>query len=79
MVIFGATALVLTFLEGYPTWGGDPVELERHMIGALSRLSVILVIVIASSVDAVIYALRSHAGGRAAEGRSRCLTGGSRG
>ena len=67
MVIFGATALTLTFLEGYLTWGGDPVELERHMIGALSRLSVLLVIVIASSVDAVIYALRSHPADEPAE------------
>ncbi len=59
LVVFGATALVLTLIEGYTTWGGDPVELERHMIGALSRLSVILVIVIASSLDAAIFAARS--------------------
>ncbi len=52
VVVFSAAALVLTLIEAYTTWGGDPVELERHMIGTLSRLSVILVIVIASSVDA---------------------------
>jgi len=52
VVVFAAAALALTLIEGYTTWGGDPVELERHMIGALSRLSVILVIVIASAVDA---------------------------
>jgi hypothetical protein len=57
-VVFGAVALTLTLVEGYTTWGGDPVELERHMIGVLSRLSVLLVIVIASSVDAVIRATR---------------------
>jgi hypothetical protein len=57
-VVFGATALLLTLVEAYTTWGGDPVELERHLIGALSRLSVILVIVIASSLDAAILAAR---------------------
>jgi len=58
LVVFVATALTLTLVEGYTTWGGDPVELERHMIGALSRLSVMLVIVIASSVDAAIHPAR---------------------
>jgi hypothetical protein len=60
LVVFGATAVLLTLVEGYTTWGGDPVELERHMIGALGRLSVILVIVIASSLDAAISAARSE-------------------
>ncbi|MGO9875834.1 MAG: hypothetical protein ACLPVY_18815 [Acidimicrobiia bacterium] len=54
VVVFSVAALALTLIEGYTTWGGDPVELERHMIGALSRLSVILVIIIASSVDAAL-------------------------
>jgi hypothetical protein len=60
LVVFGTTALVLTLVEGYTTWGGDPVELERHVIGTLSRLSVILVIVIASALDAAISAARSE-------------------
>jgi len=54
VAVFAATALTLTLVEGYTTWGGDPVELERHLIGVLSRLSMILVIVIASSIDAAI-------------------------
>ena len=70
LVVFGATALLLTLVEGYTTWGGDPVELERHMIGALSRLSVILVIVIASSLDAAIIAA-ALAAGRDGRRRSR--------
>jgi hypothetical protein len=61
LVVFGATALTLTLVEGYTTWGGDPVELERHMIGVLSRLSMLLVIVIATSVDSAIFAARSPA------------------
>ena len=52
--VFGATALLLTIVELYLTWGGDPVEMQRHVIGALSRLSMILVIVVASGVDAVL-------------------------
>ena len=54
VVVFGATALGITIVELYPTWAADPLEMQRHLIGALSRLSVILVIVIASAVDAVI-------------------------
>ena len=50
----------MTLLEGYTTWGGDPGELGRHVIGALSRLSVILVIIIATGLDAAIDAARSR-------------------
>ena len=60
LVAFGATALLLTLVEGYTTWGGDPIELERHMIGALSRLSVVLVILVASALDTAITAARSR-------------------
>jgi hypothetical protein len=67
MVVFGATGLVLTIIESYTTWGGDPVELERHMIGALSRFSVFLVIVIAASLDAAIHAKRSPTSKQPAE------------
>jgi len=67
VVVFGATALVLTIVEFYLTWGGDPIETERHVIGALSRLSVILVIVIASAIDAAITARRSPSPPTAAE------------
>jgi hypothetical protein len=54
VVVFGATALVVTIVEFYFTWGGDPVETQRHVIGALSRLSVILVIAIATAVDTAL-------------------------
>ena len=54
LAVFGATALGLTLLELYTTWGGDPLEMERHLIGALSRLSVILVVVIATAIDASV-------------------------
>ena len=60
VVVFGATALLLTIVELYLTWGGDPIETERHVIGALSRLSVILVIVIASAVDAIVTPAPPH-------------------
>lgn len=54
VTVFGATALALTLVELYTTWGGDPVEAERHLIGAVFRLSVILVVVIASAIDAAL-------------------------
>ena len=68
IVLFGTTALVLTLVELYTTWGGDPVELQRHLIGALSRLSVVLVIVVASGVDAAISARRSSSADVASDG-----------
>ena len=74
MVVFGATLLLLTFVEGYTTWGGDPVELERHMIGVLSRLSVVLVIVIASVVDtAIAVRARRDPADRPRGVRARCV------
>jgi hypothetical protein len=54
LTVFGATGLFLSLLEIYTTWGGDPVEMQRHLIGALSRLSLMLIIVVASAVDAAI-------------------------
>ena len=60
VVVFGATALVLTLLELYTTWVGDPLEVQRHLVGTLSRLSVILVVIIASAVDVGLDAWRSR-------------------
>lgn len=60
LVVFGATTLVLTLVELYTTWAGDPLEMQRHVIGTLSRLSVVLVVVIASATDTAIDAWRSR-------------------
>jgi hypothetical protein len=60
VVVFGATALVLTLLELYTTWVGDPLEVQRHLVGTLSRLSVILVVIVASAVDVGLDAWRSR-------------------
>jgi hypothetical protein len=54
LLIFGVTALTLTITELYTTWGADPVEMPRHVVGALSRFSLILALVIASGVDAAV-------------------------
>jgi hypothetical protein len=60
VVVFGASALVLTLLELYTTWVGDPLEVQRHLVGTLSRLSVILVVIIASAVDVGLDAWRAR-------------------
>jgi hypothetical protein len=51
----------LTLVEAYTTWGGDPLEMPRHLIGTLSRLAVILVVIVAVGVDTAIDAWRSRA------------------
>jgi hypothetical protein len=60
VVVFGATTLGLTLVELYTTWGGDPLEMPRHLIGTLSRLAVILVVISAGAVDTAIDAWRSR-------------------
>jgi hypothetical protein len=58
VLVFAATALFIPYFEMYFTWVGDPIEMPRHMIGALSRMSVILVIVVAIAADMVVSSLR---------------------
>jgi hypothetical protein len=60
VVVFGATTLVLTLVELYTTWGGDPLEMPRHLIGTFGRLAIILVVVVASGVDTAIDAWRTR-------------------
>jgi hypothetical protein len=60
VVVFGASALVLTLLELYTTWVGDPLEVQRHLVGTLSRLSVIFLVIIASAVDVGLDAWRAR-------------------
>ena len=78
LAVFGAAALLLTLTELYMTWGGDPVEMQRHMIGNLSRLSVILVIVIAIGLDALITERARPAEPAPTEVRDRRSAGGRR-
>lgn len=61
LVVFGTTALVFALVELYTTWASDPVEMPRHMVGLLSRMSIVLVVVIGSAVDTGIDAWRSRA------------------
>ena len=60
MVVFGTVALLMALVELYTTWASDPVEMPRHMVGTLSRMSIILVVVIASAVDTAIDAWRTR-------------------
>jgi hypothetical protein len=60
LVVFGATGLLMALVELYTTWAGDPVEMQRHMVGMLSRFAVIVVIVVAAAVDVGLDAWRSR-------------------
>lgn len=55
---FAATLLVLTLVEGYTTWAGDPVEMARHLVGTDLRLAIGLVVAIAIGTDALVAARR---------------------
>jgi hypothetical protein len=61
IVVFGATTLVVTLVELYTTWAGDPLEMQRHLVGTLARLAVILVVVVACGVDTAVDAWRHRA------------------
>jgi hypothetical protein len=57
VIVFASIALLFTVVEIYTTWVGDPVELERHLIGALQRLSVTLVVAVAVTTDTLFKAI----------------------
>jgi hypothetical protein len=46
--------LIPAWIDLYLSYAGDAVEVNRHMIGALSRLSVATVVVVGIGLDAVL-------------------------
>jgi hypothetical protein len=61
-LIFAAGGLVAVLVDLYLTFAGDALEVSRHLVGPLDRLSVFLVLSIAISVDLVWQARRPTSG-----------------
>ncbi|MGQ0825112.1 MAG: hypothetical protein ACT4OX_08835 [Actinomycetota bacterium] len=58
VIVFVVGGIVLALIELYLSWLGDATEVERHSIGALARLAVMLVIAVAISADTIMHGLR---------------------
>ena len=54
LALFGLVALALALSELFFAWFGEPLEIQRHAIGAVSMLAVLLVIIVATGVDAIV-------------------------
>jgi len=58
-LIFAAGGLAVALVDIYASFAGDPLEVGRHVVGPLNRLSVMLVISIAIAVDTLWQQWRS--------------------
>jgi hypothetical protein len=54
LAVFAAGAVIAALVALFISWFGEPLEIERHAIGAVNQLSVALVIVIATAVDMIV-------------------------
>ena len=52
--------LASTFVDLYMAYVGDSVEVQRHMVGPLSRMAIILVICVSIGVDSIAVALKQR-------------------
>jgi hypothetical protein len=52
--------LVSTFIDLYMAYVGDSVEVQRHMVGPLSRMAVIMVVCVCVGIDAAIAEVRQR-------------------
>ena len=53
-------ALLGSFVDLYTSWLGDSVEVQRHLVGAVFRLSLVLALAVVHGLDAIA----SHVGAR---------------
>jgi len=60
-VIFAGGGLAVALVDIYSSFAGDPVEIGRHLVGPLNRLSVMLVIAVAIAADVLWQQWRSPA------------------
>ena len=61
-------ALVSTFVDLYMAYVGDSVEVQRHMVGPLARMALIMVICVGVGADAAIEWLRTSRAARGSDG-----------
>ena len=50
-----AIALLATAGDLYLSWLGDSVEVQRHLVGAIARLGLLLVMIVSSGVDEIVH------------------------
>jgi hypothetical protein len=60
-LIFAAGGLAVALVDIYSSFAGDPLEIDRHLVGPLNRLSVMLVITVAIAADVLWQQWRSPA------------------
>jgi hypothetical protein len=58
LAIFGVISLTFALAQLFLSWFGEPIEIQRHAIGAVCMLAVSLVIVVATGVDAAVEMIR---------------------
>jgi hypothetical protein len=56
--LFAGFLLIPAWIDLYLSYAGDAVEVSRHLVGPLSRLSVVIVVVIAIGIDSAIALVR---------------------
>ena len=54
--------LVSTFVDLYMAYVGDSVEVQRHMVGPLSRMAIIMVMCAVTGVDLIAVAVKQRRG-----------------
>ena len=54
--LFAAFLLIPAWIDLYLSYAGDAVEVSRHLIGAMSRVSVAIVVVVGIGIDAALEA-----------------------
>jgi hypothetical protein len=59
-IVFAFGGLLVVLVDIYCSYVGDALEVNRHLAGPLSRLSVMLVIAIAVGYDALVQARLAH-------------------
>ncbi len=59
--LFAGFLLIPAWIDLYLSYAGDAVEVSRHLVGPLSRLSVAIVVVIAIGIDSTIAVVRDAA------------------
>ncbi len=60
--LYAGFLLIPAWIDLYLSYAGDAVEVGRHLVGPLSRLSVAVVVVVAIGVDSAIALVRDAAG-----------------
>lgn len=60
VAIFCGVMLVSTFVDVYVSYAGDSVEFQRHLVGPLLRLSVMIIISVALGVDTAMRLVRER-------------------